>query len=192
MVAVWDLPGPEWVGTHSPWGSSWRGRLSSAWILSVQPPQGAQLLPRAATRGFFIFVSKWLEKRVTQGTHWLPMAICRHLSKLWSQVLSLPTGAGGRCRWAHQVYWTNRRTRGRPCSSCGRWCLRLPLCRTGAAQPSTSPCHSSSLQRSPYMSFAGYHFSILNPPEKCKCLLGLPESVIFVDLLLFVWYLARN
>lgn len=41
------------------------------------------------------------------GTPWLPTAICRCFSRRRSQVWSLPAGAGGKCRQAERVQWTN-------------------------------------------------------------------------------------
>lgn len=98
---LWDLPGPEWAGTCSPWGSSWRGKLSSAQILSVQTPQGAQGSHKRVFHLHFGF--KMAGEGCNPGAHRLPMAICRLFSKRGSQVLSLPSGAGGRCRWAERV-----------------------------------------------------------------------------------------
>lgn len=53
----------------------------------------------------FLFQNGWRGGK--PGTHWLPTAICRCLSRLGSWEWSLPAGAGGKCRQAGWAQWTN-------------------------------------------------------------------------------------
>lgn len=180
---VWDLPGPERVGTCSPWGSSWSGRLSSAWILSVQTRQSAQLLPRGATRGSFISVSKWLEKGVTQAPPDCPWPFVG-ASQSWGPRHCLcQLGQVGDADGQSEC---SGPTAGQEEDLFQPWPMVL---EAASVRNRDSPAlHTSMSLQQPAMLFL-YEFCkiplpYLNPPEKCDCLLGLPESVTFTGLLL--------
>lgn len=113
------------------------------------------------------------------GTRQLPTAIFRCFSKLGFQVLSLPAGAGGRCRANHLLpAWP-------------------AVFEAASMHNRDSPVlHISMSLQQPAMlfwcEFCRITLPYLNPSENCSCLLGLPEPVPFTGLLLCLRYLTRN
>lgn len=64
---------------------------------------GCQTSTQGSHKRVFHLHFRMDEEGCKPRTHRLPIAICRHFSKLGSWVLSLPAGAGGRYGWAEEV-----------------------------------------------------------------------------------------
>lgn len=130
-------------------------RLSCVWFLVHKLCRVPSFHPGQPQRGLSSpFQNGW--RGCKPGTHWLPTAICRSLSRLGSQVWSLPAGAGGTCRQAVWVWWTNHSST----SNAGRTLLQplLVVLEAACVQSWGNPVlHVSvSLQQTAMLSL--YHF----------------------------------